>query len=111
MKIPFLIDLIDTDLFPAPIVSTDFNVNPYSNRTTYFRGTDAGTFVEIEITRLLQDAIALGLNDFELRFRFDRARFQTDFTTTRAMIEIDDRNDSPAHPRADFAPLLHVEFL
>lgn len=111
MRIPFLIDLIDTGRFPAPIVSTDFNAASSSTRTTFFRGADANAFVEIDITRLLQDALALGLTDFEVRFRFDRARFQTDLSTTRALVEIDNADDTRGHQRIDFAPLLHVEFL
>ncbi|MDA8105859.1 MAG: hypothetical protein M0Z71_10825 [Nitrospiraceae bacterium] len=110
-EIPFFIDLIDTSLYPAPIVSSDFDASPVSSMTTFYRGADAGTLVEIDITSLLQDALDRGLNDFEVRLRFDRTRFQTDLTTIRGLVDIDDANDAPGHQRIDFAPLLHVEFL
>ncbi len=110
-RIPFLIDLIDTGLFPAPIVSTDFDAPASSGRATFFREADVGAFVEINITTLLRDALSLGLTDFEVRFRFDRATFQDDLSTVRGLVEIDNADDVPGHRRIDFAPLLHVEFI
>ena len=109
-EIPFFIDLIDTRLFSSPMVSTDFDATLFSSRTTFFRRADVGTFVEIDITALLKDALTLGLTEFEVRFQFDRARFQTDLSTVRGLVEIDDANDTLGHQRIDFAPLLHVEF-
>ncbi len=110
-EVPFIVELMDTAQFPAPIVSTDFDAPFASSKTTFFRSADGGNFVDIDITSLLQDAVALGLNDFELRIRFDRGRFQTDPTTVRGVTEIDDADDIVGHRRADFAPILHVEFL
>lgn len=110
-EVPFVVDLIDTAHFPAPIVSTDFDAPFASSKTTFFRSADGGNFVDIDITSLLQDAIALGLNDVELRIRFDRGRYQADPTTVRGIANIDDADDVFGHRRADFAPILHVEFL
>jgi len=110
-QVPFVIDLIDTGLFPPPIESTDFNEIPVSSRTAFISRANVGAFAEFNITSLLQDALSLGLTDFEVRFRFDRERFQTDLSTIRGLVEIDDANDVTGHRRIDFAPLLHVEFL
>ncbi len=103
--IPFLLDSIDTILFPPPIVSTDFDSPFRISKSLSFFGRDAGKFVEIDVTSLLADAQARLLSQFEVRFVFDQVRFQNDPTTTRGLIEIDDRATN-----ASRAPLLHVEF-
>ncbi len=105
VPIPFLLDSIDTVLFPPPIESGDFNSPFRTSRSISFFGTDTGTFVEINVTSLLADAQRALLPDFEVRFVFDEARFLADTTTTRGRIEIDDSPTSPAR-----APLLHVEY-
>jgi hypothetical protein len=109
-QIPLVVDLIDTGQFPAPIVSTDFSIFSFSSGATFISGSHAGAFAEFDITPLLKDAVSLGLADFEVRFRFDRERFQTDLTTIPGLVEIEDADDTPGHRRSDFAPLLHVEF-
>jgi hypothetical protein len=103
--IPFLLDSIDTILFPPPIESSDFNSSFRTSRSLSFFGRDTGNFVEINVTNLLADAQARLLPDFEVRFLFDQARFQNDLTTTRGLIEID---DSPTNTSR--APLLRVEY-
>jgi hypothetical protein len=103
--IPFLLDSIDTILFPPPIVSGDFDSRFRTSRSLSFFGRDAGNFVEINVTSLLADAQARLLPQFEVRFLFDQARFQNDLTTTRGLIEMDDRATNTYR-----APLLHVEF-
>jgi hypothetical protein len=104
--IPFLVDSIDTTLFPPPIESGDFDAAFRTSRSLSFFGRDTGTFVEINVTSLLADAQARLLPDFEVRFLFDLARFQNDRTTTRGRIEI---ADSPTNTSR--APLLRVEYL
>jgi len=103
--IPFLLDSIDTILFPPPIVSSDFDSAFRTSRSLSFFGRDAGTFVEINVTSLLADAQARLLPQFEVRFLFDQARFLNDPTTTPGLIEIDDRATNTSR-----APFLHVEF-
>ncbi len=103
--LPFLLDSIDTILFPPPIAGDDFNVAFRMSRSVNFFGTDAGTFVEINVTNLLADALRGRLPDFEVRFLFDEARFLNDTTTARGRIEIDDSSTSTSR-----APLLHVEY-
>ncbi len=103
--VPFLLDSIDTVLFPPPIESGDFNAAFRTSRSVSFFGTDTGTFVEINVTSLLADAQRALLPDFEVRFLFDEARFLSDLTTTRGRIEIDDSPTSTSR-----APLLHVEY-
>jgi hypothetical protein len=103
--IPFLLDSIDTILFPPPIVSRDFDSRFRTSRSLSFFGGDAGNFVEIDVTSLLTDAQAQLLPQFEVRILFDEARFQHDLTTTRGLIEMDDRATDTSR-----APLLHVEF-
>ncbi len=103
--IPFLLDSIDTILFPPPIVSGDFDSAFKTSRSLSFFGRDAGTFVEINVTSLLADAQARLLPQFEVRFLFDQARFFNDPATTPGLIEIDDRATNTSR-----APHLHVEF-
>ena len=103
--IPFLLDSIDTVLFPPPLASSDFDSAFRTSRSVSFFGTDTGTLVEINVTSLLADTQRALLPDFEVRFLFDEARFSSDQTTTRGRIEID---DSPTS--ASRAPLLHVEY-
>jgi hypothetical protein len=103
--IPFLLDSIDTIVFPPPIVSADFDSAFRTSRSLSFFGRDAGTFVEIDVTSMLADAQARLLPQFEVRFLFDEARFQSDLTTTRGLIEIDDSATNTSR-----APLLRVEF-
>ncbi len=103
--IPFLLDSIDTIQFPPPLRSTDFDAPFRATRSVSFFGRDAGSFVEIDITSLLADAQAGRLPQFEVRFVFDQTRFLNDRTTTRGLIEIDDRATNTSR-----APLLHVEF-
>ncbi len=103
--IPFLLDSIDTVLFPPPLDSSDFNAAFRTSRSVTFFGTDAGTFVQINVTNLLADAQRGRLPDFEVRLLFDQARFLSDTTTTQGRIEIDDSSTS-----ASRAPLLHIEY-
>ncbi len=103
--IPFLLDSLDTILFPPPIASSDFDSAFRMSRSLSFFGRDAGNFVEINVTSLLADAQAGLLPQFEVRFLFDQARFLNDPTTTQGLIEIDDRATNRSR-----APLLHVEF-
>ncbi len=103
--IPFLLDSIDTVLFPPPLDSGDFNAAFRTSRSVSFFGTDTGTFVEINVTSLLADALRGRLPDFEVRFLFDEARFLNDMTTTRGRLEIDDSSTNTSR-----APLLHVEY-
>ncbi len=104
-SIPFLLDSIDTILFPPPIESSDFSAAFRTSRSVSFFGTDTGAFVEINVTSLLADALRGRLPDFEVRFLFDEARFLNDTTTARGRIEIDDSSTSTSR-----APLLHVEY-
>jgi hypothetical protein len=103
--IPFLLDSIDTILFPPPLRSTDFDAPFRTTKSLSFFGGDAGTFVEIDVTSLLADAQAQGFLDFEVRFLFDQLRYQNDPATTRGFIEIDDRTTNTSQ-----APLLYVEY-
>ena len=103
--IPFLLDSIDTVVFPTPIVSGDFDSPFLMSRSLSFFGSDAGTFVEIKVTSLLADAQARLLPQFEVRLLFDQARFLSDPTTTQGLIAIDDKATD-----ASRAPHLHVEF-
>ena len=103
--IPFLLESMDTISFPVPIVSSDFD-SPYRmSESVPFFGRDAGTFVNIDVTSLLVDAQARLLSQFEIRFVFDQATFQSAPRTTRGLIEIDDQ---PANPSR--APLLRIEY-
>lgn len=103
--IPFLLDSIDTIVFPPPLVSRDFDSAFRTSRSLSFFGRDAGTFVNIDVTSLLVDAQARLLPQFEVRFLFDQAGFLHDPTTTQGLIEIDDKVTNTSR-----APLLHVEF-
>ena len=103
--IPFLLDSIDTILFPPPLASSAFDEAFRTSRSVNFFGTDAGTFVEINVTNLLVDAQRALLPDFEVRFLFDQDLFATNPATTRGLIEIDDSPNSSSR-----APLLHVEY-
>jgi len=103
--IPFLLDSVDTILFPPPLASSDFNEAFRTSRSVNFFGTDAGTFVEINVTNLLADAQRGLLPDFEVRLLFDQVGFSKDPTTTRGRIEIDDSPSSSSR-----APLLRVEY-
>lgn len=103
--IPFLLDSLDTILFPPPIVSGDFDSAFRMSQSLNFFGRDTGNFVEINVTSLLADAQARLLSEFEVRFLFDQDRFLNDPTTTRGLIEIDDRVTNSSR-----APLLHIEF-
>jgi hypothetical protein len=103
--VPFLLDSIDTVLFPPPIESGDFNAAFRMSRSVSFFGTDTGTFVEINVTNLLADAQRALLPDFEVRVLFDQVGFTNDPTATRGLIEIDDRATNTSR-----APLLYVEY-
>ena len=103
--ITFLLDSIDTNSYSPPPRSTDFDVAPRTFRSVSFFGTDAGRFVEINVTSLLAGAQRGGLPDFEVRFLFDEGRFATDPTTTRGLIEIVDSPTSISR-----APLLRIEY-
>ncbi len=103
--IPFFLDSIDTIQFPPPLRSSDFDAPFRATRSVNFFGRDGGNFLEIGVTSLLADAQAHRLPQFEVRFAFDQARFLNDPTTTRGLIEIDDRATNTSR-----APLLHIEF-
>jgi hypothetical protein len=103
--IPFLLDSIDTILFPPPVVSDDFDSAFRASRSLSFFGRDAGNFVEINVTSLLADAQARRLPQFEVRFVFDQDRFLNDSTTTQGLITIDDSTTNRSR-----APMLYVEF-
>ncbi len=103
--IPFLLDSIDTILFPPPLAGSAFDEAFRTSRSVNFFGTDAGTFVEINVTNLLVDAQRALLPDFEVRFLYDQGLFATNPATTRGLIEIDDSPNSSSR-----APLLHVEY-
>ena len=103
--IPFLLDSIDTILFPPPIVSDDFDSAFRRSQGITFFGTDTGNFVEINVTSLLADAQARILPEFEVRLLFDQDRFLKDLTTILGLIEIDDRVTNSSR-----APLLRIEF-
>jgi len=103
--IPFLLDSIDTILFPPPIVSDDFDSAFRMSQAISFFGTDTGNFMEIKVTPLLADAQARLLPEFEVRFLFDQDRFLNNLTTMQGLIEIDDWVTNSSR-----APLLHIEF-
>jgi hypothetical protein len=101
---PFFIDLIDTVLFPAPIVSSDFDSACAATRSFSFRNSDQDNFVEIEVTSLVREAQILALPEFRVRIGFDNEAYMADPAWTRGMVRIYDGAD------ADFAPLLRVDY-
>lgn len=103
--IPFRLDSIDTTVFPPPIVSNDFNASSRMSRPIDFFGSDAGFAVPIDVTTLMQDAQSNLLPYFEIRFRFDQARFQADPSTAKALIAFDDSG------AVNTAPLLTVQYV
>jgi hypothetical protein len=105
LRAPFFLDLIDTVAFPAPIQSSDYAASFAGTRTFDFFNTDQGNFVEIEVTSLMQEAQFRALPSFRIRFGFDEPTFIADTTTTRGLVEFDDR---PAV--AATAPLLRVDY-
>jgi hypothetical protein len=103
---PFFIDLIDTVTFPPPIKSSDYSAPFAATRPRLdFLNTDQGDFVEIEVTSLMVEAQNLSLPSFEVRLGFDIDAFLADPTTTRGLIEIDDRASAPSQ-----RPFLTVEY-
>lgn len=103
---PFFLDLIDTVLFPPPIVSADYSAPFAATRSFDFLNTDQGNFVEIEVTSLMLEAQRRALPSFEIRFGFDEATFQADLTKTRGIVEIDDRTSVPSQ-----RPFLTVDYV
>lgn len=103
---PFFLDLIDTDTFPPPILTSDYSA-PFAGTPISFDflNIDQGNGVEIEVTSLMQEAQSRGLSSFEVRFGFDEAAFNADANTTRGLIEIDDRDLVPSQ-----RPFLTVEY-
>ena len=97
--VPILMDLVSFQ--PPTLIASDFDRDtllPFASRTFNIFTTDAGFFVPIDVTGLMQEAQRRGLPDFQVRLLLD-------FTATSGRIEIDDRPTVSAT-----APLLTVEY-
>ncbi|HEY5995675.1 MAG TPA: hypothetical protein VIU29_01575 [Candidatus Deferrimicrobiaceae bacterium] len=72
--VPTLLDLIAYSTRTGPVYATDFNSLPLtatSFRTfDIVRNTDLNNFVRIDVTPLVQDAIALGRNEVQFRLMY-----------------------------------------
>jgi hypothetical protein len=105
LRAPYFMDAIDTTAFPPPIVSSDYSSALVATRGFDFLNGDQGNYVEIEVTTLMQQAQLLGLPSFRVRIGFDETTFQSDLSTTRGLVEIDDRAAA-----SQTAPLLRVDY-
>jgi hypothetical protein len=95
--LPFLIDLVDFQ--PPYLIEGDFSraiQPPLLTMPVDFHPSDAGSFVVIDVTELVDEAQFLGLPDLQLRFLLD-------FSADTGLIEIDDAD-------IDTAPLLCVTY-
>ena len=95
--LPFLIDLVAFQ--PPVLVVDDFDravQPPLLTMPFDFYPSDAGAMVVIDVTALMNEAQALGLQDFQLRFLLD-------YSADSGLIEIDDSD-------VDTAPLLTVSY-
>ena len=101
---PFFLDLIDTVLYPEPIVSSDYSSGYVATRSFNFMSADQGNFVEIEVTSLLREAQALTLPSFRVRIGFDNEVYQSDLSKTRGLVQIYDGADEL------FVPILRVDY-
>ena len=94
---PFLIDLVTFQ--PPYLIESDFNRLAQPALLTIpvdFYPSDAGSFVDIDVTALVSEAQSEGLPDVQLRLLLD-------FSTDSGLIEIDDSD-------IDRAPLLKVTY-
>ncbi len=95
--LPFLIDLVSFQ--PPALITGDFDRNaqpPLLTMAFDFLPSDAGTFVVIDVTALMDQAQLEGLPDFQLRLLLD-------FIAAAGLVEIDDA-------AASNAPLLTVTY-
>jgi len=95
--LPFLIDLVAFQ--PPVIIADDFDravQPPLLTMPFDFYPSDAGARVVIDVTALMNEAQAQGLQDFQLRFLLD-------YSADSGLIEIDDSD-------VDTAPLLTVSY-
>lgn len=95
--LPVLMDLVTFQ--PPTILASDFDRSvqpPLLSMPFDFYSSDAGTFVVIDVTALMDEAQIEGLPDFQLRFVLD-------FIATSGLLEIEDA-------AADTAPLLTVTY-
>jgi len=93
--LPFLVDLVDFQ--PPFLIADDFNrliQPPLLTMPVDFFPSDAGSFVAIDVTALMDEAQIEQLPDLQLRFLLD-------FSATTGLIEIDDSD-------LENAPLLTV---
>jgi hypothetical protein len=100
--IPIRIDLVS---FPPPLIATDFDRNtlvPLASLTgTLITSADVNNPVSIDVTSLMVEAQNQALPNFQIRILEDFG------PVTPGLIQID---DSTGANRANFAPLLTVEF-
>ena len=93
--LPFIIDLVE---FQPPVLIADYFNRllqpPLSTIPFDFYPSDAGAIVVIDVSALVYEAQAQGLQDFQLRFLLD-------FSADSGLIEIEDSD-------VDAAPLLTV---
>lgn len=97
--VPILMDLVTFQ--PPTLIASDFDdvaLPPLASRTFDIFTTDAGFFVPVDVTGLMQEAQRRGLPDFQVRLLLD-------FAAASGRIEIDDRPTVGAT-----APLLTVEY-
>jgi hypothetical protein len=95
--LPLLIDLVSFQ--PPTLIDSDFDrlaQPPLLTMPFDFLASDAGTFVVIDVTALVDEAQIEGLPDFQLRFLLD-------FAAAAGLAEIDDA-------AAGTAPLLAVTY-
>lgn len=69
--VPTLLDLVTYDPVTGPVAADYTNPTPLAFRTLDFLSTDAGNFVRIDVTTLMQEAQRRGLRNFQVRFLLD----------------------------------------
>lgn len=94
--VPTLLDLVSYPI--AGLRAEDYDLAPFLSQSLDFFASDAGHFVSIDVTPLMQEAQNLGLTDFQLRFVLD----------FDAIIGFAGIEDLPSDPNT--APLLTVRY-
>ena len=95
--VPALLDFVSYPI--AGLRAEDFDSAPFLSQSLDFFASDAGQFVFIDVTPLMQEAQSLGLTDFQLRFVLD-------FDANIGFAGIEDLLSDP-----NTAPLLTVRYL
>lgn len=69
--VPTLLDLITFDPVAGPVAADYTNPTPLAFRSLDIFSTDAGNFVRIDVTTLMQEAQRRGLRNFQVRWLLD----------------------------------------